>query len=134
MNIEVQTLGDEYRFDAKEGDIVEVFDSISGLRIIVSTWRDSVNEALLEVSFRRPHAYRYLDEGDLIAYWESGKFRSPHHVYEITRGGWLSGEALESGVLEIAKAVEPREWFICTTNGCMNVLAGQQPQLTDLGE
>lgn len=134
MNIEVHPLGSEYRLDGKESDIVEVFDSTSGLRVIVSTWRDSVNEALLEVYFRRAHAYRYLDEGDLVAYWKTEKFRSPYHVYEITQGGWLTGEALEPGILEIAKAVGPREWFICTTNGCMNVLAGHSPKLTELGE
>ncbi len=47
MNIEVQPLGNEYRFDGKESDIVEVFDTFSGLRIIVSTWVDSINEARL---------------------------------------------------------------------------------------
>ena len=49
MNIEAQPLGNEYRFDGQESDIVEVFDSVSGLRIIVSTWTDSINEALVEV-------------------------------------------------------------------------------------
>lgn len=134
MNIEVHPLGGEYRLGGRESDIVEVFDSLSGLRVIVSTWRDSVNEALLEVYFRRAHAYRYLDEGDLIAYRETGKFRSPYHVYEITKGGWLTGEAPEPGILEIARAAGPREWFICTTNGCMNVLAGHPPELTELVE
>lgn len=132
MNIEAQPLGNEYRFDGKESDIVEVFHTLSGLRIIVSTWVDSINEALLEVCFRRVQGYRYLDEGDLIAYWESGKFQSPHHVYEITKGGWVAGEALEPGILEIAKGFEVREWFVCTTNGCLNVLAALPPELADL--
>ncbi len=132
MNIEAQPLGNEYRFDGKESDIVEVFDSVSGLRIIVSTWIDSINEALVEVYFRRVQAYRYLDEGDLIAYWKTDKFRTPHHVYEITNGGWLTGETLEPGMLTIAKSVEPREWFISTTNGCMTVLAARPPVLKDL--
>jgi hypothetical protein len=59
-------------------------------------------------------------------------FRTPHHVYEITNGGWLSGEAFEPGILEIAKDFEMREWFICTTNGCMNVLAALPPALADI--
>ena len=132
MKIEVQPLGNEYRFDGKESDIVEVFDTISGLRILVSTWVDSVNEALLEVYFRRVRGYRYLDEGDLIAYWKTDTFLSPHHVYEITSGGWLTGETLEPGILEIATAFEMREWFICTTNGCMNILSDSPPELADL--
>jgi len=132
MHIETQPLGNEYRFDGKESDIVEVLDSVSGLRIIVSTWIDSINEALLEVYFRRVQGYRYLDEGDLIAYWRTEKFRSPHHVYEITRGGWLTGETIEAGMLDVAKSFETREWFIATTNGCMTVLASSPPVLSDL--
>ena len=133
MNIEAQPLGNEYRFEGKESDIIEVFDSVSGLRIIVQTWIDSINQVLLQIYFRRVQAYRYLDEADLIAYWEREEFKSPHHVYEITSGGWLTGEILEPGILSIAKSVlQPREWFICTTNGCMNVLADSSPELTDL--
>ena len=110
----------------------EVFDTLSGLRIIISTWLDSINEALLEVYFRCVQAYRYLDEGDLTAYWATEQFRSPHHVYEIAKGGWLRGETLEPGILEIARSFEVREWFICTTNGCMNVLAALPPEITEL--
>ena len=132
MNIEAQSLGNEYRFDGKESGVVEVFETMSGLRITVSTWTDSINEALLQVYFRRPHAYRYLDELDLIAYWKAETFRSPHHVYEITSGGWLSGEPLLPDMLDSARHTGVREWFICTTNGCMNVLAVSPPELTDL--
>ena len=132
MNIEAQPLGNEYRFAGKESDIIEILDSLSGLRVIVSTWLDSINETLLEVYFRRVQGYRYLDEGDLIAYWKTEAFKSPHHVYEITNGGWISGETLEPGILDIARSFEMREWFISTTNGCMNVLAAHPPELADL--
>lgn len=131
MKIEVQPLGNEYRFEDKESDIVEVFCTRSGLRIVVSTSLDSVNKALLEVYFRDVRAYRYLDEGDLLGYWQSGKFRSPHHVYEITKGGWLAEE--QPGLLEVTRAMQGyREWFISTTNGCMTVLASVPPVLKDL--
>ncbi len=132
MNIKAQPLGNEYRFGGKESDIVEVFGSLSGLRIIVTTWIDEVNERLLEVYFRRVRGYRYLDEGDLIAYWKTETFRTSHHVYEITDGGWLRGEPLEPGILEISHSFEMREWFIATTNGCMNVLAAHPPELKEL--
>ena len=132
MNIKAQPLGNEYRFDGQESDIVEVFDTLSGLRILVLTWVDSIKETLLEVYFRRVRAYRHLDEGDLIADWETDTFRTPHHVYEITSGGWLTGEPLAPGILTISTVCEMREWFICTTNGCMNVLAAVPPELTNL--
>ncbi len=60
MNIEAQPLGNEYRFDDKESDIIEMLDSLSGLRIIISTWIDSINDAVLEVYFRRVQGYLYL--------------------------------------------------------------------------
>ena len=132
MNIEVQPLGNQYRFDGKESDIIEVFDSRSGLRIVVSTWIDEVNQRLLEVSFRRVRGYRYLDEGDLLGYWQSEKLQTRHHVYEITSGGWSNGEALEPGILDVSRVFEIREWFISTTNGCMNVLSRDPPELKDL--
>ncbi len=103
MNIEVQPLGNEYRFEGQESDIIEVFNTFSGLRIIVSTWIDSINQTLLQVYFRRVHAYRFVDELDLIAYWKTEQFRSPHHVYEITKGGWLTGEPLLPDMLDSAR-------------------------------
>jgi hypothetical protein len=132
MDIEVKPLGKEYRFDGKESAIVELFDTASGLRIIVSTWVDSINETFLQVYFRHACAYRYLDEGDLSAWWKTERFQTPYHVYEITKGGWLNGEALEPGILDVSKGLGFREWFICTTNECMNVLANSEPELKDL--
>jgi len=132
MDIEAQPLGNEYRCERKESEIVEVFETLSGLRIIVSTWTDSINQALLQVYFRRPHGYRYLDELDLIAYWKTEKFSSPHHVYEITSGGWLTGEPSLPDMLDSARNIGVREWFVFTTNGCMNILAASPPELTDL--
>jgi len=133
MNIEAQPLGNEYRLDGKESGIVEVSDTLSGLRIIVSTWIDSINETFLQVHFRRARAYRYLDEGDLLAWWETGKFRMPYHVYQITNGGWLHGETPQSGILDVSRAMGYQEWFVATTNECMNVLANLPPEIKDLG-
>jgi hypothetical protein len=132
MEVEAKPLGSEYRVEGKESDIVEVLDSISGLRIIVSTWVDSINDALLQIYFRRSSAYRYLDEGDLIAWWKTEKFQSPYHLYEITHGGWLNGETMEDGILDVSRSFEIREWFISTTNGCMNVLSGTPPEVMEL--
>ena len=133
MIIEAQPFGNKYRFDEKESDIVEVSDTLSGLRIVISTWIDSINETFLEVYFRRARAYRYLDEGDLLAGWQTEKFRWPYHVYQITNGGWLHGESTESGVLDVSRGMAYQEWFVATTNGCMNVLANVPPELSDLG-
>ena len=130
--MQAQPLGPTFRLDGQESDIVEVTHTFSGLRIIVSTWTDSINETFLEVYFRRTRAYRYLDEVDLLEYWNTGVFRSPHHVYEITEGGWLNGEPVLPSMFVSVRGTRLREWFICTSNGSMTVLAASPPELADL--
>ena len=133
MDIEVIPIGNTYRRDGQESDIVEVFNTFSGLRVTVSTWIDSINQTYLQVYWRRVQGYRLLDELDLLAYWDTEKLRSPHHVYEITSGGWLRGEPILSGMLTSAHNNPGLcEWFISTTNRCMNVLAASPPELMDL--
>ena len=133
MDMEVIPIGNTYRLDGQESDIVEVFHTFSGLRITVSTWMDSINPTYLQVYWRRVQGYRLLDELDLLAYWETEQFRSPHHVDEIAGGGWLRGEPFLPGMLTSAHNKRGlREWFISTANRGMNVLAASPPELTGL--
>ena len=133
MDIEVLPIGNTYRSEGQESDIVELFDTFSGVRVTVSTWIDSINEIYLQIYWRYVQGYRYLDEFDLIAYWKTQKFSSGHHVYEITAGGWLRGEPVLENMLDSARNnPDLREWFICTTNGSMNVLAVSPPEFTEL--
>jgi hypothetical protein len=133
MDIEVIPIGNTYRREGQESDIVELFDTFSGLRVTVSTWIDSINETYLQIYWRFVNGYRNLDEFDLIAYWKTQKFSSGHHVYEITAGGWLRGEPVLPDMLDSARNNSfLREWFICTTNGSMNVLAVSPPVLMEL--
>jgi hypothetical protein len=110
-----------------ESDIIEIISTISGLRVVVSTMRDSVKELLVEYFFEYDNGFRYLDEGDLIAYWESSQFKTGHHLYEVEDGGWISGESLQPGILSISSEIGMREWFIKTTNGCLTVLSNFEP-------
>ena len=130
--MQAQPLGPTFRVDGKESDIVEVIHTFSGLRIVVSTWTDSINETFLQVYFRRAHAYRYLEEVDLLEYWQTGVFRSAHHVYEITEGGWLNGEPILPSMFVSVRNTALREWFICTSNWSMTVLSAREPELADL--
>jgi len=133
MELKVTPIGNTYRREGQESDIVEVFHTFSGLRVTVSTWIDSIVEAYLHIYWRRVDGYFFLDEFDLVAYWKADKFRSGHHVYEIAGGGWLRGEPVLPDMLDSARNNEHmREWFICTTNGSMSVLAVSPPELTDL--
>src|SRR5206468_2582002 len=62
---------------------------------------------------------------------------TPYHVYEITNGGWLHGETTEPGILDVSRGLGYHEWFIATTNECMNVFgqfaAGTQRSETVIG-
>ena len=112
-----------------ESDIVNINDSKEGLFLAISTTCELGNDLVLEVSFEYTNGFRYLDEGDLIYYWQSGIFDSAHHIYQITSGGWSNGEALEKGVLSIGSATNSKEWFVVTSNGCINVLSNTVPQV-----
>jgi hypothetical protein len=133
MEFEVKPYGNEYRFD-QESDIIEVLHTESGLRIIVVTAIDS-KAIFLEVFFDYVRGYRFLDEGDLIAYWESKKFDISHHTYEILSGGWSNGEVVEDNIMSVSKAMNFREWFIVTTNSCINVLSSyEEPKLREINK
>lgn len=131
MNLEVKSFGEEYFFE-EESSLEEIFYTYSGLRIVIETKKGQFVPVLLEVFFRYVNGFRCLDEGDLLAYWESGKFRSAHHIYEVLSGGWSNGEPLPGGLLSVSSAVAPREWFIKTTNKCLTVLSGGEPLLREL--
>ncbi|MDT4291013.1 hypothetical protein RO575_15710 [Methylomonas sp. MO1] len=108
--------------------------SRSGLRVVVGTNHSGNNESLwVEYHFDAPRGFRFLDEGDLIRYWESGVFTHGYHLFEITTGGWLEQETQLPGMLSVTSAVGTfREWFICTTNGCINVLSVKEPLIREL--
>jgi hypothetical protein len=90
MNFEVKPFGSEYFFE-EESNVEELFYTYSGLRIIIETQKRKFVPVVLEVYFRYVNAFRCLDEGDLSAYRESGKFKTPHHIFEIHSGGWSNG-------------------------------------------
>lgn len=94
MQFEVEPRGKQYRFD-QESDITEIFYTSSGLRIVVVAATSMFSNILLEIYFSNVRGFRFLDEADLIAYWETNAFDSNHHVYKILSGGWSNGEELE---------------------------------------
>ena len=130
MKFEVEPYGNKYRFD-QESDIVEISYGITGLRLTVVASTTAFTSIYLDVHFDNIFGFRFLDEGDLIAYWESDSFKSNHHIYQIMSGGWLTGESLPDGILSVTSSIEPQEWLIATTNGCITVL-GNEPIIREL--
>jgi hypothetical protein len=97
------------------------------LTILIDTVNENGQRADLKVHFEWVRGFRYLDEGDLIYYWETRAFTIPQHVFQVTSGGWSNGELVQPGVLSVSTAIEIGEWFIATTNGCINVLSSAVP-------
>lgn len=113
-------------------DIAELTLGPSGLRIVVHIIaKGSEEDEYLEVLFTQPRGFRFLDEGDLMPYWKSGEFSGRDNiVYEIKRGGWVMQELQTDGMLMVSHSFDAdREWFIATSNGCVNVMSRTAPLL-----
>ncbi|MGM9484957.1 hypothetical protein ACS5PN_27455 [Roseateles sp. NT4] len=132
MQISAKPVGRPYTGQA-ESDIVEASLGRSGLRVLVETYpHDTDARPGTEFLFEVARGFRYLDEGDLLAYWQSKAFASGHRLFEIEAGGWLDQERQQTGMLSTTDAVGSfREWFICTSNGCMNVLSVNEPLIRE---
>jgi len=128
MQIEAKPVGN-LSAGRTESDISEVTLGRSGLRVLVEALLvDGHERYAVELHFDAPRGFRYLDEGDLLRYWRSKVFSPCAHLFEITSGGWLDQERQCEGMLNTTDAVGTcREWFICTSNGCMNVLSVNEP-------
>lgn len=115
--------------DLKSSDLCDLSLGFAGLRVAVHLGEDEdANDKFVEVVFTAPRGFRYLDEGDLLPYWRSGAFDTSRHlVFEIERGGWAEQEE-RSGTLNVTAAVGTfREWFVASSNGCLNVLSAVEP-------
>lgn len=114
-----------------ESDVVELSYGSGQLRVVVAT--RSVDGRELEVTFEfdGPRGCRVLDEGDLLRYWEANVFPAGYHLFEITSGGWRHQETRIAGMLSVSDAIGSREWFIATTNTCVNVLSAAAPRVSE---
>jgi hypothetical protein len=113
----------------KLSDLCDLSLGHSGLRVAVHFGEDDDgNDKFVEIVFTTPRAFRYLDEGDLLPYWRSGAFdASGHLVFEIKRGGWAEQEQ-RSGMFNVTASVGiHREWFIASSNACLNVISAAEP-------
>lgn len=113
----------------KNSDLSEVTYSSLVLRAVVYLGENQEHEdRFLEIVFKGPRGFRYLDEGDLLPYWRSGTIdQSNHLVHEVKCGGWAEQE-VRSGMLNVTDAVGlHREWLIVSDNGCLSVISTKEP-------
>ena len=125
--VEIEELGPLYFDERFESDIESINDSANGLFIIIESKNELGKDMRLKLSFELSMAYRYLDEADLSYYWDTGLFSSRYHVYQILNGGWSNGEPRHKGVMVFTDACKNKEYFVATSNGCMNVVSDNPP-------
>ena len=131
--MQTKEFGNEY-LTGSESDISEIFYSESGLRIVIATNTVQDKPVYLEVFFEHIRGFRCLDEADLQYYWQGREFQNGYHVFQILKGGWLSGETLSEGILDVSSSppLDTTEWFIATTNMSIQVLSPNTPVIREI--
>lgn len=132
MNISAEPLG-TYFVGRSESDVVELSMGTTGLRIVIDRASNQHDERMaLEYHFHRVRGFRFLDEGDLGPFFNSGAFSGNYHLYQVNAGGWYDQEKATPGMLGISTELSPvEEWFVCTSNGCVSVLAQAPPTIRE---
>lgn len=113
----------------KNSDLCEVTFSSLVLRALIALGETEDSEdRFLEIVFKGPRGFRYLDEGDLLPYWRSKAFDNSNHlVHEVERGGWAEQEE-NNGMLNVTAAIgSHREWLVVSSNGCLSVISTTEP-------
>lgn len=129
----IDKIGKEYYSNKRESDIIDFEWNISGLKITISTWKSTEEQIGIEYEFSGFNGFRYLDEGDLLGYWDLNDFKNGFHLFRIIKGGWKSGEVTQSGILDVSRSIDGlNEFFIATTNGCLTVLAFEEPKINEI--
>ncbi len=123
MKIKAKPYGKKYRLD-QQSDIFELSFGATGLHLIVIAATTMFTDVYIDIHFADVIGFQYLDERDFDKFFESKDINSNHHIYKILSGGWLNGDFLKESILS---ELEPLEWFIKTTNGCMSVLSSDEP-------
>lgn len=133
--IQVKPIGNEYGLETERShsDIYEL-SYVAGLRItVITSPRGSLQNLWLEHYFSRPIAFRLLDEGDMLRWWNSGQFKSDHHLYEVTKGGWLTEDTFEDTLTGISSFENKvAEWLIVSQEASVSVISTEPPLIREL--
>jgi len=135
MNPTIKPIGEPYS-TVMNSDISELSIGRGGLRILLITGPADKNvNSIVEITFPYCAGMRLLDEGDIFGCWNCKDFSTGHHVYEIISGGWKDQELNTPGMLVISgEAIPHREFFIVTSNNCVNALSQDPPTIRTLKE
>jgi len=111
-----------------------IYSTPSALRVVVVTSPpNGSNERLwLDFVFFGVAGLRLFDDPDLHRFFASPSYKRGYRLYRIDAGGWRDQERETPGMLGVTGAIPLyKEWFVCTTNRCANVMASKEPRLTE---
>jgi len=126
--MKIEPFGPKNSEQYHESDIYKIECNNNGYVFTLDTVNEAGQRQDLVIEFEELNGFRYLDEGDLLYYWDNENFRF-YNLFKIHEGGWLNGEATEKGILTISKQLDLEEWLIVTTNGCVSALSHEPPKV-----
>ncbi|TMS79551.1 hypothetical protein [Pseudoalteromonas sp. S554] len=130
--MEVEPIGPKTCSNYHESDIYKIECGNDGYLFLVDTVNEESQRVDVTIEFDAISGFRYLDEGDLMYYWDNQNFRF-YNLFKIINGGWLDGEDMQKGILTLSRGSVLHEYFIVTTNGCVNILSYEPPKITVSG-
>jgi hypothetical protein len=107
------------------------------LSLTVAGVSDVIDGRRFEYRFHSLRAFLLVDEGDLIAIWESQHYVPDASVlYEVVQGSIYEVFSQRPGIFSVSMPHEAldelHEYLLATDHDCVLVLASQPPVITEL--
>ena len=126
--MKVEPIGPKTTSKYHESDIYKIECGNDGYLFLLDTVNEESQRIDVTIVFDAISSFRYLDEGDLMYYWDNQNFRY-YNLFKIINGGWLDGESMQKGILTLSRGTALNEYFIVTTNSCVNILSYEPPKV-----
>ena len=121
--------------DAKgSSDIISIQQNTKGeLNVEVKGYSDQIEGKVFTYKFEYIDGLILLDEGDLIAIWESPDYQNISILYEVVSGSIFAGMSARPGIMSVTlpneKLETHHEYLIATDNECLLCLSNKLPDI-----
>jgi len=114
-----------------------VYRPLDSLRLIITGASDGIDGRTFAYHFDSPRGFIMLDEGDLIAIWQSSHY-IPHAsiLYEVVEGSIFESFSKRPGILSVSMPYESldklHEYLLATDDDCILILSTEPPDVEEL--
>jgi len=128
--------GELVSFDKKSGGVA--IDSITFNKdelvvSVLAALNSEETDSKVEYVFKSVRGFLLLDEGDLIALWETKQFWTGHILYQIKENSIFEGISKIPGILSVSLPMESlehlKEWLVASADDCLLVLTNHEPEI-----